>query len=308
MPETEQAIVGRGATQHPEPRCLTAYRTVRVDGVDVFYREAGAASAPTLLLLHGFPTSSAQYQGLIDRLAGRFRLVAPDYPGFGRTDPLPGHSTFDHVADTIEGFVDSVGLERYTLYLFDFGAPVGFRLATRRPERVQALVIQNANAYLEGIGPRLAGLAPYWEDREAAEPAVRAFLELESTRAQYLDGVPDPELVNPDAWTLDQSYQDLPGRDRVMLDLIYDYTSNVALYPTWQAYLREHRPPTLITWGANDEYFVAAGARAYLADVPDAELHLLDTGHVALATHADEIAEAIAAFLPAHLEGRPAEA
>ena len=280
---------------------MTAYRTVTVHGHDIFYREAGSAEAPTLLLLHGFPTSSAQYQGLIDRLADRFHLVAPDYPGFGRTDPLPGASTFDRLAESIEGFVDALDLRRYTLYLFDFGAPVGFRLATRRPDRVQALVIQNANAYEAGIGPKLAGLAPYWANRQAAEPAVREFLELDSTRSQYLDGVPDPETVNPDAWTLDQSYQDLPGRDQVMLDLIYDYTSNVALYPTWQAYLREHLPPTLITWGANDEYFIADGARAYLADVPDAELHLLDTGHVALATHVAAIAEAIAAFLPAQL-------
>ena len=285
---------------------MTVYRTLNVAGVEMFYREAGDPNAPTLLLLHGFPTSSAQYQGLIDRLADRFHLVAPDYPGFGRTDPLPGTSTFERLADSVEAFVDAVGLSRYAMYLFDFGAPVGFRLATRHPERVQALVLQNANAYEAGIGPKLAGLAPYWQDREAAEPAVRNFLELESTRSQYLDGVPSPEAVNPDAWTLDQSYQDLPGRDQVMLDLIYDYTSNVALYPAWQGYLRTHQPPTLITWGANDEYFVADGARAFLADVPNAELHLLDTGHVALATHADEIAEAIANFLPAHMRATPA--
>lgn len=286
----------------------TTYRTVTVDGVDVFFRQAGRPEAPTLLLLHGFPTSSAQFQGLIDRLAGRFHLVAPDYPGFGRTDPLPGRSTFDRLADSIGGFVDALGLRRYSLYMFDFGAPVGFRLATRRPESVETLVIQNANAYEIGIGPRLAGLAPYWEDRQAAEPSVREFLAIDATRAQYVDGVPDPQTVNPDAWTLDQSYQDLPGRDRVMLDLIYDYTSNVALYPVWQAYLREHRPPTLITWGANDEYFVVDGARAFLADVPDAELHLLDTGHFALATHADEIAAAISAFVPSHAAVAPAAA
>lgn len=278
---------------------MTNYRTIDVGGVDVFYREAGRADAPTLLLLHGFPTSSAQYEGLIDRLADRFHLVAPDYPGFGRTDPLPGPSTFDGLADTVDAFVDALALQHYSLYLFDFGAPVGFRLATRHPERVRALVIQNANAYEAGIGPNLAGLAPYWEDRAANEPAVRAFLTLDSTRAQYLEGVTEPETVNPDHWTLDQHFQDLPGRDQVMLDLIYDYTSNVALYPTWQAYLREHRPPTLITWGANDCYFVADGAWAYLADVPDAQLHLLDTGHFALATHVDEIAELIAEFRPA---------
>jgi pimeloyl-ACP methyl ester carboxylesterase len=270
-----------------------------VGGINVFYREAGSADAPTLLLLHGFPTSSAQYEGLIDRLADRFHIVAPDYPGFGRTDPLPGPSTFDGLADTVDGFADALAMQHYSLYLFDFGAPVGFRLATRHPGRVRTLVIQNANAYEAGIGPNLAGLAPYWEDRAANEPAVRAFLTLDSTRAQYLEGVAEPETVNPDHWTLDQHFQDLPGRDQVMLDLIYDYTSNVALYPTWQAYLREHRPPTLITWGANDRYFVADGARAYLADVPNAQLHLLDTGHFALATHVDEIAELIAEFRPA---------
>ena len=280
---------------------MTAYRTTDINGVEVFYREAGDPGAQTLLLLHGFPTSSTQYQPLIDHLADRFHLVAPDYPGFGYTEPLEGATTFERLADVLEAFVDAVGLDRYALYVFDFGAPVGFRLATRHPERVDALVIQNGNAYEAGIGPNLAGLAPYWEDRGAAEPAVRAFLQLEATRSQYVEGVRDTQSLNPDLWTLDQHFLDLPGRDQVMLDLIYDYTSNVALYPTWQAYLREHQPPTLITWGANDQYFTANGARSYLADVPDAELHLLDTGHFALATHAAEIAGLIAAFHASHV-------
>jgi len=280
---------------------MTAYLTVDVDGVEVFYREAGDPSAQTLLLLHGFPTSSAQYRELIDRLAGRFHLVvAPDYPGFGYTEPLEGTTTFDRLADVIDRFVEIVGLDRYALYVFDFGVPVGFRLAARSPERVDALIVQNGNAYETGIGPNLAGLAPYWEDRVAAEPAVRGFLQLEATRSQYVEGVSNPESLNPDHWTLDQHFLDLPGRDQVMLDLIYDYTSNLALYPTWHAYLREHQPPTLITWGANDQYFVADGARAYLSDLPDAELHLFDTGHFALVTHAAEIAELIAAFHARH--------
>ena len=279
---------------------MTAYRTVDVDGVEVFYREAGDPSAQTLLLLHGFPTSSGQYQELIDYLADRFHLIAPDYPGFGYTEPLGGTTTFDRLADVVERFVEIVGLERYAMYVFDFGAPVGFRLATRHPERVDALIVQNGNAYEAGIGPNLAGLAPYWEDRVAAEPAVRAFLQLEATRSQYVEGVRDPGSVNPDLWTLDQHFLDLPGRDQVMLDLIYDYTSNLALYPTWHAYLREHQPPTLIAWGANDRYFVADGARAYLSDLPNAELHLLDTGHFAVATHAAEIADLIAAFHARH--------
>ena len=247
-----------------------------------------------------FPTSSAQYQELIDHLSDRFHLVAPDYPGFGYTPPLDGTSTFERLAGVVDGFVGKLGLEHYAPYVFDFGAPVGFRLATRHPERVDALIVQNGNAYEAGIGPNLAGLAPYWEDREAAEPAVRGLLQLEATRSQYLEGVADPTSVNPDLWTLDQHFLDLPGRDRVMLDLIYDYTSNLALYPAWHAYLRERQPPTLIAWGANDQYFIAEGARAYLADVPDAELHLLDTGHFALATHAAEIAALITGFHARH--------
>src|SRR3954453_7059632 len=282
---------------------MTAYRTVDVDGVEVLYREAGDPAAPTLLLLHGFPTSSTQYQELIDRLSDRFHLIAPDYPGFGYTEPLAGTTTFARLADVIERFADAVGLDHYGLYVFDFGAPVGFRLATRRPERVDALIVQNGNAYEVGIGPNLAGLAPYWADRAAAEPAARTFLALDATRAQYVEGVGDPHTVDPDHWTLDQNFLDPPGRDRVMLDLFYDYQSNVALYPAWQAYLREHQPPTLVTWGAEDRYFVADGARAYLTDLPNAELHLLDTGHFALATHADEIANLIAAFHAKHAIG-----
>jgi len=286
---------------------MTAYRTADVDGVEVFYREAGDPAAQTLLLLHGFPTSSTQYRELIGQLSDRFHLVAPDYPGFGYTAPLQEGTTFERLADVIEGFVDAVGLNRYALYMFDFGAPVGFRLATRQPERVDALIIQNGNAYEAGLGPNLAGLEPYWQDREAAEPAVRAFLELETTRSQYTEGVPDASRLNPDLWTLDQHFLDLPGRDQVMLDLIYDYTSNVALYPAWQAYLRDHQPPALIPWGANDRYFTADGARAYLADLPGAELHLLDTGHFALATHAREIADLIAAFHANHPAAAAAE-
>jgi pimeloyl-ACP methyl ester carboxylesterase len=279
---------------------MTAYRTIEVDGVEVFYREAGDPAAQTLLLLHGFPTSSTQYQPLIERLADRFHLVAPDYPGFGYTAPLEGTTTFARLADVLDGFVRAVRLDRYAMYVFDFGAPVGFRLATRHPERVDALIIQNGNAYEAGIGPNLAGLAPYWDDREATEPAVRAFLQPEATRSQYVEGVADLESVNPDLWTLDQHFLDLPGRDKVMLDLIYDYTANLTLYPTWQAYLREYQPPTLITWGGNDQYFIADGARAYLADLPHAELHLLETGHFALATHVAQIADLIAAFHTKH--------
>lgn len=276
---------------------MLAYRTIAVDGTDVFYREGGEPEAPTLLLLHGFPTSSAQYQSLMERLEDRYHVIAPDYPGFGQSPSLKDTTTFDRLADVIDGFTDAVGLDRFSLYMFDFGSPVGFRLATRHPERVQALVLQNGNAYEEGLGPGMQGLKPYWADRAANEAAVRRVLEFNSTRSQYLDGVADASTVNPDLWELDQRYLELPGRDQVMLDLLYDYQNNVKLYPRWQEYLRANRPPALLPWGQNDGFFPPEGARAYLGDLPDAELHLLDTGHFATATHHEEIAELIADFL-----------
>jgi len=281
---------------------VIAYRTIQVDGTEVFYREGGEASATTLLLLHGFPSSSAQYESLMERLEDRYHVIAPDYPGFGQSPPVAGTATFDRLADVIEGFTEAKGLERFGLYMFDFGSPVGFRLATRRPERVQALVLQNGNAYEEGLGPGMQALKPYWQDRSANEEGIRGFLQLDATRAQYLDGVADATTVNPDLWELDQRYLDLPGRDEVMLDLLYDYQSNVALYPRWHAYLRDNQPAALLPWGRNDQFFPPEGARAYLRDLPEAELHLLDTGHFATATHHDEIAELIAEFL----DGLPA--
>jgi pimeloyl-ACP methyl ester carboxylesterase len=275
---------------------MTTYRTITIDGGELFYREAGNPAAPTLLLLAGFPSSSAQYERLIGHLSDRFHLVAPDYPGFGRSPARDGETTFDHLADVIEAFTEAKGLGRFSVYMFDFGAPVGFRLATRHPERIETLVIQNGNAYEVGLGPNMQGLKPYWADRAANEAAIRGFLQLGVTRSQYVDGAPDPATVNPDLWELDQRYMDLPGRDRVMLDLLFDYRNNVALYSSWQEYLRTHQPPALLAWGKNDAYFPEAGARAYLQDLPEAELHLLDTGHFALATHAGEIADLIAAF------------
>jgi pimeloyl-ACP methyl ester carboxylesterase len=276
---------------------MTTYRTIEVGGAEVFYREGGERAAPALLLLHGFPSSSAQYQSLMDRLEDRYHVIAPDYPGFGQSASLEGTTTFNRLADAIDGFVDSIGLERSSLYMFDFGAPVGFRLATRHPERVQALVLQNGNAYEEGLGPSMQGLKPYWEDRAANEAAVRRLLQLDATRAQYLDGVADGSAVNPDLWELDQRYLELPGRDQVMLDLLYDYQNNVKLYPRWHEYLRSYQPPALLPWGQNDRFFPPEGARAYLHDLPEAELHLLDSGHFATATHHIEIAELIADFL-----------
>ena len=281
---------------------MTTYRTIQVDDREVFYRQAGDPAAPTLLLLEGFPSSSAQYERLIGHLADRYQLLAPDYPGFGRSPALNGETTFDRLADVVDAFTQALELKRFSLYVFDFGAPIGFRLATRQPERIQSLVIQNGNAYEVGLGPKMQGLKPYWTDRAGNEAVVRHFLQLDVTRSQYIDGVPDPATVNPDLWELDQRYIDLPGRDRVMLDLLFDYQSNVALYPGWQQYLRTHQPPALLAWGKNDAFFPEAGARAYLQDLPSAELHLLDTGHFATATHSKEIAELIETFLARHVQ------
>jgi pimeloyl-ACP methyl ester carboxylesterase len=283
---------------------MTTYRTIEVDGTEIFYREAGDPAAPTLLLLEGFPSSSAQYEQLIRELADRYHLVAPDYPGFGRSPALAGETTFDRLAAVIDTFSEAKGLERFSVYMFDFGAPVGFRLATRHPERIAALVIQNGNAYEDGLGPKMQGLKPYWADRGGHESAIRALLELNVTRSQYVDGVPDPVTVNPDLWELVQRYMDLPDRDRVMLDLLFDYQSNVVLYPSWHQYLRTHQPPALLAWGRNDAFFPEAGAHAYLQDLPEAELHLLDTGHFATATHSEEIAELVGAFLARHVGSR----
>ena len=280
---------------------MTAYRTIQVDATEVFYREGGEPAAPTLLLLHGFPSSSAQYQSLMERLEDRYHVIAPDYPGFGQSPPLDGTSTFDRIADVIDGFTHAKGLDLFSLYMFDFGSPVGFRLATGHPERVQGLVLQNGNAYEKGLGPGMQALKPYWQDRSANEDAIRGFLQLEATRSQYLDGVADATIVNPDLWELDQRYLELPGRDQVMLDLLYDYQTNVKLYPRWHDYMRANQPPALLPWGQNDQFFPPDGARAYLHDLPDAELHLLDTGHFATATHTDEIAELVAAFLHEHI-------
>jgi pimeloyl-ACP methyl ester carboxylesterase len=276
---------------------VISYRTIKVDSSEIFYREAGDPSGASLLLLHGFPSSSAQYDRLMERLADSFYVIAPDYPGFGRSPALDGTTTFDRLADVVDAFTHAKGLERFSLYMFDFGSPVGFRIAVRHPERVQGLVLQNGNAYEVGLGPAMRALEPYWKDRAANEVTIRGVLTLATTRSQYVDGVTDPTTVSPDLWELDQHYMDLPGRDQVMLDLLYDYQNNVSAYPAWQEYLRSYKPPALLAWGKNDAFFPPEGARAYLTDLPDAELHLLDTGHFATATHNAEIAELITAFL-----------
>ena len=277
------------------------YRTVKLEKAEVFYREVGDPSDPTVLLLHGYPSSSAQYERLMAQLADRYHLVAPDYPGFGQSRELTGATTFDRLAEVVDEFIHAKGLHRFAIYMFDFGAPVGFRVAASHPEHVLALIIQNGNAYEVGLGPGMQALKPYWENRDEFELAVRGFMTLSATRSQYVDGVPDHEAVNPDLWELDQRYLELPGRDQVMLDLLHDYQNNVTLYPTWQEYMRTHRPQALLPWAKNDSFFPIEGAQAYLADLPDAQIELLDTEHFATATHVEEIAELMDAFLIRHL-------
>ncbi|OQS13150.1 alpha/beta hydrolase [Nocardia donostiensis] len=276
------------------------HRAIDIDGVEVFYRESipTRSDAPTLLLLHGFPSGSHQFRRLIDVLGNRFRCIAPDYPGFGNTvAPADFEYSFDHLADIAEGFVKRLGLTRFAMYVFDFGAPVGFRLAVRHPEWISGLVVQNGNAYEAGLSDGAKEFIALRPEQDGAEATIRALLSLEGTRSQYETGVPDPAVLSPDAWTLDQYYLDLPGRTEAQLALAYDYHSNIARYPEWQSWLREHTPPTLIAWGANDPFFPSPGVHAYLEDLPDAELHLFDTGHFALETHLGDIAPLIADFL-----------
>ncbi len=269
------------------------HRYADVDGVRVFYREAGPAGAPTVVLLHGFPSGSHQYRRLIDALAGRYHVVAPDYPGFGFTEAPAGYPySFDALADTVGGLLDVLNLRRFALFMFDFGGPVGMRLAVRHPERVTGLVVQNANAYDEG----LSDLAR--ETIATRDPdRVRTLFTLPVTRGQYEGGTTDVTLVDPAAWTLDQHLLDLPGRDQAQLALALDYRSNVAAYPRWQRWLRDHRPPALVLWGRNDPFFTEPGAHAYRTDLPDAEVHVFDTGHFALEEKLPEMAPLVEGFL-----------
>lgn len=276
------------------------HRRVDVDGVEVFYRESvpERADAPVLLLLHGFPSASHQFRRLMDALGSHYRLIAPDYPGFGHTRAPEGFVySFDRLADVTEGFVRELGLSRFVMYVFDFGAPVGFRLAERHPEWIAGLVVQNGNAYEEGLSQGARDFVALRPEAEGAEEAIRGLLTLEGTRGQYETGLGDPELLAPDGWTLDQHFLDLPGRKEAQVALAFDYHSNVERYPAWQAWLRAHRPAALIVWGRDDLFFPRAGARAYLRDLPDAELHLFDTGHFALEEKLPEIAPLIADFL-----------
>jgi pimeloyl-ACP methyl ester carboxylesterase len=283
------------------------YRNAVVDGHKIFYRESGPAQAPAVLLLHGFPSSSHQFRNLIPLLANRYRVIAPDLPGFGFSD-APDRAefayTFDNLASVMDGFTRAVGLSRYAIYVFDYGAPVGFRLALAHPERVTAIVSQNGNAYEEGLSAGWAPIQAYWKAPTAENrAALRAFLSAETTRWQYVHGVADESLVAPEAWALDAALLARPGNDEIQLDLFLDYASNVALYPQIHAYLRRKRPPLLAVWGRNDPFFLPAGAEAFRRDVPNAEVSFVDAGHFALETHAGVIAEAMLGFLGRAVSG-----
>ncbi|MGF1425380.1 alpha/beta fold hydrolase [Kitasatospora sp. LaBMicrA B282] len=278
-----------------------AYRTVDVDGLNVFYREAGPADAPTLLLLHGFPSAGHMFRDLIPKLADRVHIVAPDLPGFGQSD-MPARDvfeyTFEHLADVIDRFTEVIGLNRFALYVFDYGAPTGFRIAAKHPERITAIISQNGNAYEEGLSEGWNPIRAYWQDRsQANRDALRAFLTPETTRWQYTHGTPDETAVSPDGSTLDNAYLARPDAHEVQLELFGDYGSNVALYPAFQEYFRTHQPPLLAVWGSNDPFFLPAGAEAFKRDLPNADVQFLNTGHFALETHAEEIAAAITKFL-----------
>jgi pimeloyl-ACP methyl ester carboxylesterase len=278
-----------------------SFRKVDVDGFNIFYREAGSKDAPAILLLHGFPSASHMFRDLIPKLADRFHVIAPDLPGFGQSD-MPDRGTFtytfDNIARVIDRLTEVVGLDRFAIYVFDYGAPTGFRLAMRHPERVTAIISQNGNAYDEGLSNGWQPIRAFWEDpSQANRDALRAFLAPETTIWQYTHGVPDATAVSPDGYSLDNFYLARPGADEVQLDLFGDYKSNVALYPAFQEYFRTHKPRFLAAWGKNDPFFLPAGAEAFKRDMPEAVVRFFDTGHFALETHVSEIATAIRDFL-----------
>lgn len=284
----------------------TYYRRKQVGDFNVFYREAGPANAPVLLLLHGFPSASHMFRDLIPLLSGSFRLIAPDLPGFGQTTFTPRGDfiySFDAIAEVMVGLVDALGLQRFALYIFDYGAPIGLRLATRYPNRINAIITQNGNAYLEGFSDQWSDWQAYWrEPSEKNRQACRASLSAETIKDWQYGTGSNAELLSPDGYELDIAYMSRPGAEEIQLDLIQDYSSNIALYPDFQSYFRKYSPPLLAVWGKYDPAFVPAGALAYKRDLPDAEVHLLETGHFALETHHYEIASYILAFLETKLE------
>ena len=274
---------------------------INIDGQTIFYREAGnKGKTPTILLLHGFPSSSHMFRNLMPALADKFHLVAPDYPGFGNSS-MPTvdefEYTFDHLADIVDKFVEQIGLEKYSMYVMDYGAPIGYRLAVKHPERIEALIVQNGNAYDEGLREFWEPLKAYWyESNEKNKEALRKFLTIEATKWQYTHGVRNESAISPDNWILDQSLLDRPGNKEIQLQLFYDYRSNPPLYPQWQDYFRKYQPPTLVVWGRNDQIFTKEGAVPYQRDLKNIEVHLLDTGHFALEEEGELIADLISRF------------
>ena len=296
------AAGARGPEREHSMNPPTSYRTVSIDGVSIFYREAGPKDAPTILLLHGVPSSSRMFQPLLDRLADRYHLVAPDYPGFGHSDwpdPKKFPYTFDHVAALMNRFTESLGLSRYTLYMQDYGGPVGFRMALAHPDRVEALIVQDAVAHDEGLGANWKTRRAFWADRAANEAALRAnLLSLPTTRTRHVGNDPDVERYDPDLWTDEFSFLSQPGQGDIQSDLFYDYRTNVESYPRWQAWMREKKPRLLVIWGKYDLSFDPGEPERYRRDVPDAEVHVLDGGHFVLDTRADEVAALVRAFVP----------
>ena len=280
---------------------VTYHRTTKIDGLNIFYREAGRAGAPVVLLLHGFPTSSHMFRNLIPALADRYHVIAPDYPGYGQSE-MPDRSefayTFDRFAELVDGLLEHLCVTRYAMYVMDYGAPVGWRLALKNPERVAGLIVQNGNAYEEGLKEFWDPIKKYWDDNlESSRNALRKLFTLETTKFQYTDGVTDTSRISPDNWTHDQPLLDRPGNNDIQLDIFYDYRTNLPLYPKVQQWLRDHQPPTLIIWGKNDFIFPADGAHPYKRDLTDLEFHLLDTGHFALEDKLDVMAPLIHDFL-----------
>jgi len=303
--QTGSLLAAAGSTQASEKEQVphTSIHRAEADGVTVFYRESGARDAPVVLLLHGFPTSSFMYRELIPRLADRYRVIAPDLPGFGFTEVPAARQykySFDNLAKTMLAFTDALDLKRYALYVFDYGAPTGFRLAMARPERVTAIVSQNGNAYEEGLGDAWAPIQRYWrEPTPQNREAVRRELSPEGLRSQYTYGVPHPEMIAPEGYTLDAAMIARPGNMDIQLDLFLDYANNVKLYPAFQEYFRKSKPPLLAIWGKHDPFFIPPGAEAYRRDIPNAIVQFLDTGHFATETHVEEIAVAMKQFLAA---------
>lgn len=282
----------------------TTFKTIKVDDLDIFYREAGDKNKPTILLLHGFPSSSHMYRDLINDLSSKYHVIAPDYPGFGQSSAPSNKEyeyTFDNLSITVEHFIEKMGLKKFSLYMQDYGGPIGFRIAVKRPELIQSLIIQNANAYKEGLGDALAPLVAYIQNPNAeTENTARGFLILDTTKWQYLNGAEDTSKVSPDSYTIDQAYLDRKGNDQIQLALFRNYGSNLPKYADWQAYLKKYQPATLVLWGKNDLLFTAPGAEAYKKDVSTAEVHLINGGHFLLEEHHSEAAKLIDAFLSKH--------